>query len=89
MLARLHVKYLPLGSTVQLACGTRLFFEPMWYTDECVAVALREGEEELDLIVHILSDGGSVGVVYGGYGLVWTLTASVIAFCDSVAGSGL
>jgi hypothetical protein len=39
MLARLHVKYLPLGSTVQLACGTRLFFEPMWYTDECVAVA--------------------------------------------------
>jgi hypothetical protein len=80
--ASLTVECLRLGSWVRLARGTRLYFEPFRSDDACVAVAL-EGEEhkdEVEVVAHVADYGGSVGVVYGGYGLVWASVACVIAW---------
>jgi hypothetical protein len=79
--AQLAVNYPRLGSTVRLARGTRLYFEPLRTAAECVAVDSNSGEEEeVDLVAHVFDHGGFVGVVYAGYGLVWATAASVVAW---------
>jgi hypothetical protein len=78
--ARLRVDCLRLGSTVQLRRGTRLYFEPFRANAQCVAVAVEDDNKELDLVTHVLDHGGFVGVVYAGYGLVWAMAATVVAW---------
>jgi hypothetical protein len=81
--ARLRVECLRFGSTARLARGTKLFLEPFRVDDECVVVTTdSHPDDELELVAHAVDDhaGVFVGVVYAGYGLVWTTAASVVTW---------
>jgi hypothetical protein len=76
LVARLTVDCLRLGSTVQLARGTRLHLEPMRVADDAVVVVTTD-QQVVDAVAYLADYGGFVGVVYAGYGLVWAEAASV------------